>query len=84
MSVESYDECLGRPKDPHEESPEELSDTSSKESLMGPVRNLSGLSDESLWNPLKHHLRTLCGAIEESLRTSIEDWGIAGTVCGIL
>ena len=69
---------------PNGESPEELSGTSSKESLMSPVRNLSGLSDESLWNPLKHHMWNPSGAIKESLRKSIEDWGIAGTVCGIL
>ena len=73
----------GNPEE-NDEFPEELSDASSKESLMSPVRTISCLSDESLWNPLKHHMRNLCGAIEESLRKSIEDWGIAGTVCGIV
>ena len=29
-------------------------------------------------------LRNLCGVSKESLRKSIEDWGVAGTTCGIL
>ena len=50
---------------------EELS-KSSEEFRANPVKNAPSLSDEPLWHPLKMFSRF----VEESPRTSIEDWGI--------